>query len=319
MIYARITNDEKALRRAVKKFHGYTSAAYTPIVPSSSNTTLEDAREAFLVELASFHLMLKKSMMICEAEARQVEEYQREKQRIADDRISLRGQIEQLKTSLEDAQLLRRRKVEYDQVAERINTLPSREELEQSISELENDIAAIQAEHETQNRIIHGQKSALGSIIFDLSSLRLMGKDPETSRPPSPTAEGPEDSPTDGRTDAGGGTKKEKEDGESSDDAPLSASLNPSARPFLPPSRRSTPLITPAQRMLRSAAAPLSAAASPSPAPMSRPLPAEDDIEMGEVSEGPPKDAKGKKKAREDLEEGEASDESSELSELPDD
>ena len=49
---------------------------------STSNTSVEDAREAFLVELASFHLSLKKSLMVCEAEARQVEEYQRERERI---------------------------------------------------------------------------------------------------------------------------------------------------------------------------------------------------------------------------------------------
>jgi Tho complex subunit 7 len=49
----------------------------------------------------------------------------------ANDRHVLKGQIEQLKTSLEDAQLLRRRKIEYDQVAEKINVFPTREELQQ--------------------------------------------------------------------------------------------------------------------------------------------------------------------------------------------
>lgn len=74
----------------IKKFHNYTALAHTPIVPptseSSSNTTttVEDAREAFLIEVASFELMLKKSMMICEAEARQVEEYERERTRIGE-------------------------------------------------------------------------------------------------------------------------------------------------------------------------------------------------------------------------------------------
>jgi THO complex subunit 7 len=43
---------------------------------------VEDAREAFLVEVASFQLSLKKSTMICQAEARQVEEYERERTRI---------------------------------------------------------------------------------------------------------------------------------------------------------------------------------------------------------------------------------------------
>ena len=44
----------------------------------------EAPREAFLLELASFQLSLKKSFMVCEAEARQVEEYQRERERIGE-------------------------------------------------------------------------------------------------------------------------------------------------------------------------------------------------------------------------------------------
>jgi THO complex subunit 7 len=72
----------------IKKFHNYTSLSHTPVVtpvPAAGTpaTSVDDAREAFLVELASFQLMLRKSVMICEAEARQVEEYQREKERIS--------------------------------------------------------------------------------------------------------------------------------------------------------------------------------------------------------------------------------------------
>lgn len=52
------------------------------MVPAASGTSIDDAREAFLVELASFQLLLKKSAMICEAEARQVEEYRKERQKI---------------------------------------------------------------------------------------------------------------------------------------------------------------------------------------------------------------------------------------------
>ena len=48
-----------------------------------------------------------------------------------DDHGKLRGQIEQLKTALEHAQMIRRQKIEYDAVTEKVNTLPSREELEQ--------------------------------------------------------------------------------------------------------------------------------------------------------------------------------------------
>jgi THO complex subunit 7 len=50
--------------------------------------------------------------------------------KIATEHENLRGQIDQLKTSLEDAQMSRKRKIEYDVIAEKINTLPSREELD---------------------------------------------------------------------------------------------------------------------------------------------------------------------------------------------
>lgn len=82
IIHTRITNDERALRRIVKKFHNYASLAHTSLLPPTQGGSIDDAREAFLVELAAFELVLKKSLMICEAESRQVEEYQRERHRI---------------------------------------------------------------------------------------------------------------------------------------------------------------------------------------------------------------------------------------------
>lgn len=85
LITVRIQNDEKALRRVARKFHTYSCLAHTPLVPSPTHEKLgsaEDAREAFLIELASFQLTLKKSAMICEAEIRQVQEYEQEKARI---------------------------------------------------------------------------------------------------------------------------------------------------------------------------------------------------------------------------------------------
>ncbi|KAI0921223.1 hypothetical protein AcW1_004731 [Taiwanofungus camphoratus] len=262
--------------------------------------------------------------MVCEAEVRQVQEYYQERERIATEHINLKTQIEELKLSLELAQLQRKRKIEYDAVAEKINSLPSRDELAQSISSLENDMAAIQSEHENQNRVIQAQKVALDGIINDLTSLRLMGKHDatEVSRgvTPAPDAHASESEDiemggsTGTRTREESGELKEERDGgeddkESDDDIPLAkALLNPVARPFVPQqSRTSTPIMhsattrsTPAQALAAT-------------------VMDEDDIEMGELAEEP-KDSKVKKKAREEeLEEGEASDSSSELSEPPDD
>ena len=55
---------------------------------------------------------------------------------LANEREVLRGEIERLKVALEQAQMERRRKIEYDQIAERINTLPSRAELEMYVRDM---------------------------------------------------------------------------------------------------------------------------------------------------------------------------------------
>jgi len=74
----------------VKKFTNYTTVAYSPVAPVDSSgsdqwsSEVDEAREAFLLELSSFSLQLKKAVMVCEAEARQVEEYYRERQRIGE-------------------------------------------------------------------------------------------------------------------------------------------------------------------------------------------------------------------------------------------
>ena len=45
----------------------------------------------------------------------------------------LRNQISELKVALEHAQMERKRKMEYDSITEKINTLPSRDELERYV------------------------------------------------------------------------------------------------------------------------------------------------------------------------------------------
>jgi len=143
-------------------------------------------------------------------------------------------------------------------------------------------MAAICAEHETQNRTIKGHKSALDGIIADLSSLRFMGKERETTLIPESRPETPYLDTLDVASAAESSLTSinsvSSEEGEEGEDDKI--------------------VLDPDQVTNGHAAK-------------------EDDIEMGEVEEEP-KD-KNKKKSREELEEGEATDASSELSEPPDD
>lgn len=256
----------------------------------------------------------------------------------------LKEQIEGLKTSLERAQLQRRRKIEYDVIAEKVNALPSREELEtcvsmrcstlslmsvfsvRSIMAIENDIVAIKAEHDNQTRVLQAQQTALEVVISSIQDLRIMGKQDadatEISRPSSPTLDVQEVEDVDvemeprARAETGE-IPDEQEDGEGSKELSESGShskaLNPAAKPFLPhssSSRLSTPLLR------SNAGTPLPASESGARSEFEEGE--DDDIEMGELAEEP-KEKAPKKQREEELEEGEASDLSSELSEPPDD
>ncbi|KAI5116348.1 hypothetical protein M0805_002253 [Coniferiporia weirii] len=368
LIYARITNDERPLRRLTKRFHTYASVAYPPIVepPPFTTSSVEEAREAFLIELSGFQLLLRKSRMVCDAERRQVDVYTKEKHRIANEHTVLKNEIEELKSTLEHAQVERRRKIEYDQVSEKINLIPSREELELSIAELENDMQVIRDEHDAQNRSILARKDALDLIVANLTQLRILGKDilkidasgsraPSEPSSPAPMASG-------SAMDVDGGDSTTATEGEGGKDgeklpkgsatrkvfAGSSASRQPtplrkSATNVLP-LRQSTSLLggaveTPA--VSRDATPSLTPVGEPEGSPLSPPRLSPsgeernkredgeedeegeegeetEDIEMGEVSEKERNGGRGRKLADEDREEGEASDESSVLSDPPD-
>lgn len=144
-------------------------------------------------------------------------------------------------------------------------------------------MTAIRAEHDTQNRTVQGHKTALDTIITDLSALKFMGKEPETPSVPQSSRATPavEDEPRSGESSLSSIITEEVEGNR--DEKSLGEMV----------SERQTPM---SEGMIEE----------------------ENDIEMGEVEEDP-RDKGKKKTQREEMEEGEATDASSELSEPPDD
>lgn len=144
-------------------------------------------------------------------------------------------------------------------------------------------MAAIRTEHETQNRTLQGHKSALDGIIAELSSLRFMGKEAAAteSLPATPAPEGLDAIITDGFVVEEVENLNSPTKVEEKAEGDEKQTLELTLDPAV------------GEGIV------------------------EDDIEMGEVEEDPRE--KGRKKLREELEEGEASDASSELSEPPDD
>ncbi|KZT43005.1 hypothetical protein SISSUDRAFT_1040894 [Sistotremastrum suecicum HHB10207 ss-3] len=304
LIQSRVNIDERPLRRLAKKFHTFSSLASS--TGNANVSSFEEAREAFLLELSSYHLLLSRSLTVWNAESRQIAQYHREKQRIEQEQITQTEQIAGLKVTLEEAQLFRRRKMEYDQVAEKINSLPSRAELVSSIESLEAEISSI-AEDEVQlKKNVETRRERLNRVLSEIQFANRVGREdvPEEETVEMDAEDASEQDPDSAR------------DGEHSatDDVSVaSTSLNPFAQPFRPTGVSGiTPLRESVLRRAHESSASISAAPSPTTAEEGE---EREDIEMGEVSEEP-RD-KLKKRIKEDLEEGEASDQSSELSEPP--
>jgi THO complex subunit 7 len=75
-------NDERPLRRLVRKFHAFSLQARNASPDSSDSTQVEDAKRSFLIELATYQMNLRRNALSCQAESRQVMEYKHEKERL---------------------------------------------------------------------------------------------------------------------------------------------------------------------------------------------------------------------------------------------
>ncbi|KDQ15398.1 hypothetical protein BOTBODRAFT_31720 [Botryobasidium botryosum FD-172 SS1] len=325
IIHARATNDERPLRRLIKKYHTFTSLARASPLPPAAGEGMskDDARQAFLVELSSFRLLMQKNVLMQDVEERQVKEYEQERERIENKHDETRQEVVNLKKGLEDAQIFRRRKIEYDVVAEKINTLPSRAELEESISSLETEIESIQEDQKATKLAMENRRTVFDTLVRELNMLRLMGRDntPVPSRPLTPAFP----------DTAGPGTPLLLDDATSRDPTASATTsstspLNPAVRSF-EPRLEITPPSKPGLGGLSSALGVdiriKEEGEEGEEEGEEREGPPRDDVEMGEVPE------EGEsflsvsgliprgKRPREELEEGEASDGSSDLTELP--
>ncbi|PVF99993.1 hypothetical protein CPB86DRAFT_824659 [Serendipita vermifera] len=167
LVNTRLTmEDRQQVRRITKRWQMHINNALPH--PESS--------EHFLLELENFRLAYRKNDIIVRSEERQVVEYQQSKTRIEEQVLQVLAEIESLKISLEESQEERRRKIAYDEIASRINELPSRAEQESQIATLLSEVAAIKEEHEADQRVREERKNGLAELNRVLDLLRIVGK-----------------------------------------------------------------------------------------------------------------------------------------------
>ncbi|KAF8760372.1 Tho complex subunit 7 [Rhizoctonia solani] len=150
---------------------------------------VENARDEFLVELASFRLSMRKNTLVIDAEGRQAQQYKDEIESIAREHEATKLDIENLRLTLEQEQTFRKRKQEYDLVAEKINDYPSRTELTADIAALDDELSTIRAAREDHNENLAARRAVLDTLVQQIHSLRQMGKPQDGSDPTPGSAE----------------------------------------------------------------------------------------------------------------------------------
>ncbi|KAG8943333.1 hypothetical protein FRC03_002560 [Tulasnella sp. 419] len=369
LILERLANNEAILRRLTRKFHTLSNLSKALANPSENQSgsnadnkpvtqsDVDEAREAFLVDIGLFQAFLMKNLLVCQAEARQVMEYEREKQRITAEHNAFREDIANLKVALEEAQTLRKRKIEYDAIAEKINAWPTRTELESAVATLNEELVLERTNRDTQMSEMQDRRVEFDNIVNAISEIRARGfaktdlekgdldkgdleKAAEGSEEGAIAEDGSDSKAIQHLEYAGAASSAHPEtSGTGTPHLHPQTSLNPGAKTFTPnlgPKLSATPISsrpgTPSKHPIHLPALRngLSRANTPSMPQVQK----DDDIEMGELAEDPPppRPSNGgalsggvslgvpgvqKRRPREELEEGEASDSGSSLSELP--
>ncbi|QRW01968.1 THOC7 domain-containing protein [Ceratobasidium sp. AG-Ba] len=202
LIHARVQNDDRIVRKLTKKLQSYLALHFAYISyqnesdPSLATlvnlTEVDNARDEFLVELASFRLSIQKSTLVLGAEARQVQQYNNEIESIAQEHDATRLDLDNLRLTLEQEQMFRKRKQEAELTAD--------------ITALDDELSTIRAAREDHNENLAARRAILDTLVSQIQSLRLMGKQPDN----------PEVAPS-AAIESGSGH-----------------ALNPTARPFIP-------------------------------------------------------------------------------------
>lgn len=82
-----------------------------------------------------------------------------------------REAIEQLKKELEMAQTTRQNRIQYDEIARKIIGYPKREEMEETLARLQEEVSALRDENASYEEIEKGSCNGLQTIIHHLEQL----------------------------------------------------------------------------------------------------------------------------------------------------
>lgn len=163
------TRGEPPLKKLQKKF---TSFVLEIEKHEDNNNDCEKLAKAFLQELSTFEIPLLKSKAVIDANLREKENFNELKEEINRQILQAKADIEDLKKQLEESKIERQHKEECEAIRKLIAVQPPRSETQRIITDLEKEIAALEAENTAGSRLLELRKKQFALLLHVVDELQ---------------------------------------------------------------------------------------------------------------------------------------------------
>lgn len=163
------TRGEPPLKKLQKKF---TSFVLEIEKDGDNHNDCARLSKAFLQELATFEIPLLKSKAVTDANIREKENFNDLKNEINSQTLQAQADIEDLKKQLEESKIERQHKEECEAIRKLIATQPPRSETQKTITDLEKEIAALEAENTAGSRLLELRKKQFALLLHVVDELQ---------------------------------------------------------------------------------------------------------------------------------------------------
>ncbi|KAE9456477.1 hypothetical protein C3L33_11451, partial [Rhododendron williamsianum] len=163
------TRGEPPLKKLQKKF---TSFALEIEKDADNYSDCEKLAKAFLQELTTFELPLLKSKAVIDANLREKENFNELKDEINRQIFQAQADIEDLKKQLEESKIERQHKEECEAIRRLVGMQPPRSETQKIITDLEKEIAMLEAENTAGSRTLELRKKQFALLLHVVDELQ---------------------------------------------------------------------------------------------------------------------------------------------------
>ncbi|KAF8033415.1 hypothetical protein BT93_D2123 [Corymbia citriodora subsp. variegata] len=163
------TRGEPPLKKLQKKF---TSFVLEVEKDEDNNGECEKLSRAFLQELSTFEIPLLKSKAVVSSNVREKDNFNELKDEINRQILQAQADIEELKKQLEESKIERKHKEECEAIRKLIAMQPPRSETQKIITELEREIAALEAENTASSRMLELRKKQFALLLHVVEELQ---------------------------------------------------------------------------------------------------------------------------------------------------